>query len=233
MKQVLAICGSKSKNSKSLYFLKLLKEQFLNYSDINFKIISPDDYYLSFVSGSNDMFIKGEDIDDIDDDGNFIKEEILNSEFIIVNSPVYSLNVSANIKNLIDRLSSWGHTFKLLGIPGITLSVSSGRGHLEVESYLDFMFSSFGMNIIRNLNFTNKEDIEQYNFKALKREIIEKIYSSKEFMPSLLQEQQFQEHKNLISKQPKHFYEYKYWEETGLLYSENLHEYVKNKNLLG
>ena len=102
-----------------------------------FEIITPNDYKLNPVSIGSKFFLTGKDDDDQKDDGAWLKNEILECDFLIINSPVYSLNVSSDIKILIDRISPWSHIFRLLGKPGMTVTMGSGRGHLEVEAYLD------------------------------------------------------------------------------------------------
>ncbi|MDK4265772.1 MULTISPECIES: NAD(P)H-dependent oxidoreductase [Staphylococcus] len=228
MQKILAICGSNNVESNSYLFLKNLREEFYNShnSSISFKILRPSDYYLNFVDGSSKPFIEGVDNNDTYDDGEFIKQEIQEADFLIINSPVYSLNVSANIKNLIDRISPWSHIFKLLGKPGLILTISSGRGHLEVESYLNYIFSSFGLNIIENIHLTNRKSILNYDFTSLKQKIYKKLDSSGVYKVPFLLEKQFQEHKDSIRKQPSHYFEYEYWKNSGLMDSQTLQNYV-------
>ncbi|MCO4365748.1 NAD(P)H-dependent oxidoreductase [Staphylococcus agnetis] len=149
-----------------------------------------------------------------------------------MNSPVYSLNVSSDIKVLIDRISPWSHIFKLLGKQGLTVTVGTGRGHLEVEAYLDHMFTSFGMNLLDNLTFVNDNEINSFDFENLIQNIIESYANKDKFKVPLLLEMQYEEHKRLIRKQPKEYYEYRFWNENGLFDSSSLQEFFNHRNTL-
>lgn len=230
MSKILAICGSRNSKSKGLEFLQKLKTSFKQNADIHFEILSPNEYTLNPVSIGSKYFLTGEDDDDKKDDGLWLKNKILNCDFLIINSPVYSLNVSSDIKVLIDRISPWSHVFKLLGKPGMTITMGSGRGHLEVEAYLDHMFTSFGMNLIDNLSFTHRNDILEFDYKNLNTKIINNISKSNEFEVPLLLEMQYQEHKKLIGNQPSHYFEHQYWQENGLFNVNSLQEYLNSKN---
>ncbi len=230
MNKILAICGSRNPDSKGLEFLQKLKESFKQNTNITFEILSPNDYTLNPVSIGSKYFLTGEDDDDKNDDGLWLKNKILNCDFLIINSPVYSLNVSSDIKVLIDRISPWSHVFKLLGKPGITITMGSGRGHLEVEAYLDHMFTSFGMNLIANLALTGKDDILEFDYKELNTKITNVLPKVNEFTIPLLLEMQYQEHKKIISKQPPHYFEYQYWKKNGLFTVNSLQEYFNYKN---
>lgn len=231
MKKILALCGSRNLESKGLEFLKEIKSHFNKKSDLQFEILTPNDYKLNPVSIGSKFFLTGKDDDDQKDDGAWLKNKILECDFLIVNSPVYSLNVSSDIKILIDRISPWSHIFRLLGKPGMTMTMGSGRGHLEVEAYLDHMFTSFGMNLIENLSFTNKKEFLKFDFEILVSKICKTIYEKNKFEVPLLLEMQYQEHKKIISKQPYSYFENKYWTENGLFDFTSLQEFVNYKNI--
>ncbi|EJA1860824.1 NAD(P)H-dependent oxidoreductase [Staphylococcus pseudintermedius] len=230
--KILAICGSRRNDSRGLMFLEKLKSIMIKEESISFEILTPNDYILNAVSTGNKFFFTGKDNEDEYDDGLKIKSKIIDSDFLIINSPVYSLNVSSDIKVLIDRISPWSHIFKLLGKPGLTVTVGTGRGHLEVEAYLDHMFTSFGMNLLDNLTFVNNDAINNFNYENLMKRIIESYTKKDEFKIPLLLEMQYEEHKVLINRQPKEYYEYKFWKESGLFDASSLQEYFDNRNLL-
>lgn len=229
MKKVLCIVGSRDKKSKGLEFTLNLENYFLDEPSIDFNILKISDYKLNPSSGKNEYFITGKDRDESGDDSIFIKKQILEADFILFHSPVYSLNVSSDIKKLIDRLSPWGHLYRLLGKPTITLVTGTGNGHLEVEGYLDFILQSFGVKIIDNITITTKEDLKDFQYSKLAESIIQEINKSSKFEISSLIGAQFVEQQQKVRKQPKDYYEHLYWLEKGFFNYKDLQKYIDNE----
>lgn len=64
-------------------------------------------------SDSEELFKKGIDRQSNADDGSNIKKEILESDIIIISSPVYLQNVAVDTKNFIERIGGMEPSFSI------------------------------------------------------------------------------------------------------------------------
>lgn len=81
----------------------------------------------------------------IADDMIEIKEKISKSSALILSSPVYYLNVTAQMKTFIDRMLSFGHRPSLRGYGGAIVSYA-GVGDAElVAKYLNRILKAWGI----------------------------------------------------------------------------------------
>ncbi|MCD5192654.1 NAD(P)H-dependent oxidoreductase, partial [Enterococcus casseliflavus] len=77
-----------------------------------------------------------------------MKKEMLDSQIIIFISPVFSHNISSQMKLFVEHLSSWIHTMPLVGKLGIPISISNNNGNDTVNNYLKKIMEYFGLSII-------------------------------------------------------------------------------------
>lgn len=155
-----------------------------------------------------------------------IKHNLEDADFVIFCTPVYSHNVSGDIKILIDRLSYWGHIFKLLGKSGLTVTVADSNGFIQVDEYIDKILTGFGVDVIENVILTRKDDVQKFDFLSLIGDIVETFQPEYKIKVPAFTEAQFKSYKNSIRKQPHENFEYRYWDENKLFYMETLQEYV-------
>lgn len=106
------------------------------YKNDDIKIITADSLDIRYCRGCCSCFETGIcPLDSIDDMKN-IKKDLLEADLIIMSSPVYVHHVSGFMKNLIDRLGYWTHTFHLIGKPVIVCTSTGNSGAEYVISYL-------------------------------------------------------------------------------------------------
>lgn len=86
-----------------------------------------------------------------------VREKILNSDLIIIGTPIYMNNITGSMKSFLDRLSYWAHTMMARGCPTIIVISSGNNGIDEVSRYLFNILSFLGMNIIGLLQIKNYE----------------------------------------------------------------------------
>ncbi len=80
------------------------------------------------------------------DDMAEIKRTIEESDAVILASPVYYLNVTAQIKTFIDRMLSYGHRPTMSGKYGGSIVVYAGVGNAEsVAAYLNTVLRAWGV----------------------------------------------------------------------------------------
>lgn len=90
----------------------------------------------------------------IDDDINMLTKKLIDTEHIIVASPVYAHNVTGLLKNFIDRTSDWLHILGLLGKTSSTIVISLSNGNIYVAEYLKKTLEFYGTIYLGNINIT-------------------------------------------------------------------------------
>lgn len=80
-----------------------------------------------------------------------LKEKMLAADFVFLGSPVYAVNISAQMKTFLDRLPAWMHTMRLAGKPGMTVVTTAGNGMEEAQNYLGMMLVSLGVKCVGKL----------------------------------------------------------------------------------
>lgn len=79
------------------------------------------------------------------DDLEAIKLAMLDCDMLIVASPVYTNQVTAQMKALFDRLFTWCHMFPLLGTYGLSACTTGGDGLEETGAFLEKMLATYGV----------------------------------------------------------------------------------------
>lgn len=79
--------------------------------------------------------------DDLDE----IKHAMLDCDMLILASPVYENNVTAQMKALFDRLFTWCHVFPLLGKYGLSACTTGNDGFKETGEFLEKMLATYGV----------------------------------------------------------------------------------------
>jgi len=80
----------------------------------------------------------------IKDDLAEIKIKMLECDMLILGSPVYTNQVSAQMKAFCDRLFTWCHIFPLLGKYSLSVVSTGNDGHKESAAFLEKMLATYG-----------------------------------------------------------------------------------------
>ena len=78
------------------------------------------------------------------DDLAAIKKSMIECDMLILASPVYTNQVSAQMKAFCDRLFTWCHIFPLLGKYGLSAVTTGNDGHKEAGKFLEKMLATYG-----------------------------------------------------------------------------------------
>jgi multimeric flavodoxin WrbA len=78
------------------------------------------------------------------DDLEAIKVAMLDCDLLILASPVYENQVTAQMKALFDRLFVWCHIFPLLGKYSLSACSTGSDGHEETGAYLEKILATYG-----------------------------------------------------------------------------------------
>jgi multimeric flavodoxin WrbA len=80
----------------------------------------------------------------IQDDHAGLVERLLAADGVILASPVYFLQVTAQMKTFLDRSLAFGHKPRPRWKPGLAVSVSAGYGETQTAEYLGNLLRVFG-----------------------------------------------------------------------------------------
>jgi multimeric flavodoxin WrbA len=78
------------------------------------------------------------------DDLEEIKVAMIDCDMLILACPVYTNQVTAQMKALFDRLFTWCHIFPLLGKYSLSACTTGNDGHGEVGAFLEKMLATWG-----------------------------------------------------------------------------------------
>lgn len=183
MKKIVAYIGTrKGERSNTYKFTKIILDKCKEKSDnIDFEIITSNDYFIKPCLGCERCFVSGVCSLDKVDEASGLKEKLLSADMIIFGSPIYAHNVSGDMKIVIDRLSYWLHNMKFRGKYAAAISTTLNNGHLTVTSYLEKMMHFFGAKMVFKINGTVGDTDELANAEWINRksdELSQKIITA-------------------------------------------------------
>lgn len=190
--RLLAIIGSPRKGN-TLSVVKKLEIEMKKWGDIDFKYLFLKDLNLESCRGCLICILKGEEYCPLKDDRDIIIEEMERCDGIIFASPVYVANVSALMKNFIDRLGYLFHRPCFWGKNAMIISTVAGFGLKHVFDYLELVSRGLGFNLIYKLGLKTpplpiSEKIKKKDNKKIQSasKLFYKSFNKKQhFRPSL------------------------------------------------
>lgn len=233
LKKVFAYVGSRNLESNTLKnTLKIVQKIKENYPDsFEIEIVTPNELHIAASTGCRTCFNQGfcpNEEKNIDDSAE-LKNKLLDADFIILASPVYSHNVSSDMKAVVERLSYWGHLFKLAGKSGIVMATADSNGVHFVSDYLEKVANVMGINVIDKLSITTNSPIKETYLEELVESIHDFAYNLEDIEVDDRAELSFQTYKKMYQSLPLTMAEPKYWYENGLFEHDSLQSYVDNK----
>ncbi len=178
--KIVIVNGSPRKNGATAKVLEQISYNLSHFSDVEIKHYHISDFQLNFCKGCCKCFESGKCI--MDDDIEKLSNQIADADGLIIGSPVYASNVSAQLKLLIDR----GHfVFEQLLKSKATFAVVTyeNRGGSTALSVIKRLFLFSGSKNTLNLRVK-----VQFNENPLQNEVIlKKLQSgSKDFYDALI-----------------------------------------------
>lgn len=148
MKKVTAFIGNYQKHA-TYEAVREFGNNLQSYGDIEFEYIFLKDYRLEFCRGCKLCFDKGEEYCPLKDDRDLLIEKMSNSDGIIFATPNYAFQVSAPMKNLLDRLAFVFHRPQFFG-KTFTAIVNQGIfGGNAILKYLSSMGENYGFRVTK------------------------------------------------------------------------------------
>jgi multimeric flavodoxin WrbA len=153
MLKILAIHGSPHKGQTCEAAMEFLKE-LGNKTDIETRHVYLFQQRLEFCRGCGTCVTHGEDGCPHKDGFREVHAAIRDADAVIVTTPVYALQVTALVKNFIDRSSYVMHRPCYFGKWFMSVSTQYFTGDKEVEKYLADVMRFWGFNVMPGLRIT-------------------------------------------------------------------------------
>lgn len=154
MKKIFGFIGSPLKKNSNTYALTKMMLDKLQEMDekIDYEVLTAGQVEINHCKGCWLCMRKGICPQDKKDDMRMLKKKMMEADFIIWGSPVYTMQVTGQMKTFLDRLSSWYHLLKLAGKSGMVVVTTASSGMEEVKQYLNMMLCATGVEVVTHLD---------------------------------------------------------------------------------
>ncbi|MGL4570750.1 MAG: flavodoxin family protein [Clostridium sp.] len=125
--------------------LNIVREQLNDIEDIEYDIVELRKENLDICIGCFNCIIKGEEKCPHINKTKNLKDKMDGSDIIVLTSPVYSMQVSALMKNFIDHMSYNFHRQRLYNKKALVITTTAGAGHKETANYLKKVLQYWGI----------------------------------------------------------------------------------------
>lgn len=161
MKKILLINASNRK--KTTYHLLKSIENILRSKGYETEVISLSDYKIDFCKGCEVCVLKGKCF--VKDDSTMLMKKIIDSDGLVIGTPVYLNNMSGILKTFIDRTCSWFHRSEITQKPTLLVANTQGSGIENTLNSLKEVMIQWGValsgTISRNGRSINKSITEK------------------------------------------------------------------------
>jgi multimeric flavodoxin WrbA/putative sterol carrier protein len=161
------------------------------------------------------------------DDYKSVVRTVMEADAVILASPVYFFNVTAQMKTFLDRSLGYGHRPRGDWKPGLALSVSAGHGETWVADYLGHVMRAFGVFPVGKLTaiavgpgeFLGREAVES-RAADLARDLAQAVKEKRRY-PATDQDLVYWQFMSNLIKENRDFMvaDYEHWQELGLFKS--------------
>ena len=208
-KKVLIINGSFRK--KNTFNVLVQIAQILKNHGIETEILNLFDYNINHCIGDDNNCIKKQSCSQKEDDMQTIKQKIMDSDGIVLGSPVYLGSVTSKFKTFADRTNGWFHKPVITGVPVLFAVTTAVTGIKETVHFLDQLVTGWGArkgDVITRQNKNLKVPVEE---KELSRFLSLLQKDKKYYRPGMNEIVIFQVQK--VMAQKSNGDDRKYWEE--------------------
>lgn len=139
-KKVLMIDGSRRK--RNTYNILLRIEKLLKTHDIEVEILNLFDYELKDCVGCEKCITKKGC--SLTDDMPVLMQKIMDSDGVVLSSPVYMSSVTSKFKTFADRTVAWVHKPETAGKPVMFVATTASTGLKETKKFFESFATGFG-----------------------------------------------------------------------------------------
>lgn len=234
MKKIFSFIGSEKKGDSNTfkYANMILEYVRVNYTgSLEIEIVVAGSAEITKCKECKNCFKTGKCFLDDNDYMYEIKDKMLKADVIILGCGVYFQHVSSEMKNYIDRLAYWAHTFSLAGKQCVLLSTSGSNGNEFVLSYMQRVSMSLGMQVIGTSYCMVEYPAElgddillEERIKLISDMIVRALNGEIKKKSNDFQEKLFQSMKEIYSTHPEFKNEIYIWKKRGLFECHNFND---------
>ena len=170
MKKVTVFIGSPQKHA-TYQAVQEFENNIKSYAEIDFEYVFLKDYHLEYCRGCKLCFKKGEEYCPSKDDRDLLLEKIHSSDGVIFATPNYSFQVTALMKNFLDRLAFIFHRPRFFG-KAFTAIVTQGIfGGGSIVKYLENVGEGLGFHVAKGCCLKTLEPSTELQQKKISQEI--------------------------------------------------------------
>ena len=210
--KILAICGSPRGNKSQTKVLarEVLKAAQAQGADVDMTDLS--EARIEFCHACEACHQKPGCV--IDDDANTILAKVLNADGLVLASPVYLNQVTAQLKAVLDRSSHFVHCMRLIGKYLAVVTTSGGGGGTQVQAYLRNYGNTVGAQCVGGVDARSPlKPADIAAAAALGKALVAAIQKKQQYPDQIksieLQKQYFR--KLITLRKDEWPYEYQFW----------------------
>lgn len=170
MKKVTVFIGSQRKQA-TYQAIQEFEKNVKSYAEIDFEYIFLKDYHLEYCRGCCLCFLKGEEYCPSKDDRDLLLEKIYSSDGVVFATPNYSFQVSALMKNFLDRLAFILHRPRFFGKTFTAIVTQGIFGGASIVKYLESVGENLGFHVAKGCCLTALEPMTERQQKKISQEI--------------------------------------------------------------
>jgi multimeric flavodoxin WrbA len=192
-KKVIAFIGSPRKG-ETYRVVQDFEKSLKIHGDIDFEYVFLKDADLRICKGCFSCLFKGEEYCPLKDDRDLLLQKIENSDGIIFATPNYALQVTAIMKNFVDRLAFVFHRPRYFHKTFMGIVTQGAYGGNEIVAYLENLAKFWGFNIAKGFHVTTVTPRTTTEQKVITKKTVEAarrfykaLMDKKSYSPSLFQ----------------------------------------------
>lgn len=206
--------------------------------NIDYEVLTAGQVNINHCKGCWSCMKRGKCPQDKMDDMQSLKKKMEEANFIIWGSPVYTMQVTGQMKTFLDRLCSWYHMLKLAGKSGMVVTTTANSGMNEVKNYLKMMLQAVGVETVTDMGAYGTfpktlmyPDEAQREAQQKAQIVYPYVTGEKTAQTNEDLEECFQIMKNKVTYGAKWLpSEHQYWKENGMLELDSFAELLEKKH---
>jgi NAD(P)H-dependent FMN reductase len=230
MKKITAFIGSARKKA-TYQVIQEFEKNLKQHEEMDFEYVFLSEYNLKFCQGCCQCFDKGKEFCPLKDDRDVLLEKIEHSDGVIFATPSYAFQVSARMKNLLDRFAFMFHRPRFFGktfTAVVTQAIPVGD---NIRKYLENSGANLGFHVTKGCCVWTLDPMTEDQRKKLVQKVkkcSERFYKglirSKPPVPSLFRLMLFRFGRMGVQHSNVRNYDYYYYKDKGWFESDYYYE---------
>jgi len=221
MRKVTAFIGTQTKRN-TYNAVKDLERNLKQYGEVDFEYVFLSDYNIEFCRGCKTCFDKGAEYCPIEDDKELLLDKIEGSDGVVFATPSYAFQLSARMKNFLDRTAYMNHRPRYFDKAFMAIVTYGVFGGGSIVKYLSTAGENLGFHVSKGCSMRTLEPMTESRREKMKKEVkkaSEKFYReltiSEPPAPSLLRLVLFRMTRTSIKDLDNSYRDYQYYKEHG------------------